>query len=312
MTAVVRIGTCAWTDPGLVALWYPDTAKTPEARLRFYAEHFDVVEVNSSYYAIPDPAVARKWAQRTPEGFIFHVKAFGMMTGHRVMPEHLPADLRPLVSEVTSRGNVQPSEELRRRVFSRFRRALEPLAESERLGLVLFQYGPTIEEGERARELICDAAERMAPYRLAVEFRHRSWMRDPETTERTLDFLRRHDLTHVAVDAPRADAPTAMPMVADRTSDTVYVRFHGRNAGSWARSGGPASDRFDWYYEPSELEEWVGPFRTLRNGATQAYAMFNTNANDQGPVNAGLLRDVLVRAGVPVADEPEPPQDTLF
>jgi len=177
---------------------------------------------------------------------------------------------------------------------------------------VLFQYGPSIEEGEPARELILDAAERMAPYRLAVEFRHRSWVRDPETTERTLAFLRQHGLTHVAVDAPRADAPSAMPMVADRTSDTVYVRFHGRNAGSWSRVGGPASERFDWYYEPAELEEWIEPLRALSQGAVRSYAMFNTNSNDQGPVNAGLLRGVLEGAGVGVSAEPEPLQDTLF
>jgi uncharacterized protein YecE (DUF72 family) len=312
MSAPVRIGTCAWTDPGLIELWYPEHAKTPEARLRYYAEHFDVVEVNSSYYAIPDRQTSEKWAQRTPDGFVFHVKAFGMMTGHRVSPEQLPADLRPLVSAVTTRGNVQPSEELRRRVFTRFRHALEPLAETDRLGLVLFQYGPSIEEGEAGRELILDAAERMDPYRMAVEFRHRSWVRDPETTERTLEFLRAHGLTHVAVDAPRAEAPTAMPMVADRTSDTSYIRFHGRNAGSWGRSGGPASERFDWFYEPSELEEWVEPLRVLSAGAARSYAMFNTNSADQGPVNAGILRSVLEEAGVDVADEPDPLQDTLF
>lgn len=312
MSAPVRIGTCAWTDAGLIELWYPESAKTPEARLRYYAEHFDVVEVNSSYYAIPDPQTAAKWVDRTPDGFTFHVKAFGMMTGHRVTPEQLPADLRPLVAELTARGNVQPSEELRRRVFTRFRHALEPLAEAGRLGLVLLQYGPSVEEGEAGRDLILDAAERLAGHRLAVELRHRSWVRDPETLERTLAFLREHGLTHVAVDAPRAEAPSAMPMIADRTSDTVYVRFHGRNTATWSRSGGPASERFDWYYEAAELEEWVEPMRALARGAVQAYAMFNTNANDQGPVNASLLRSVLERGGVEVAEEPEPLQDTLF
>src|SRR5215204_1696043 len=108
MATAVRLGTCSWADPGLLATWYPPELKTAEARLRYYAERFDTVEVNSSYYAIPESRTAARWAERTPEGFVFHVKAFGLMTGHKVQPEQLPPDLRLLVRHVTSRGNVEP------------------------------------------------------------------------------------------------------------------------------------------------------------------------------------------------------------
>ena len=104
MATSVRIGTCSWADQGLLESWYPPELKTAESRLRYYAERYDTVEVNSSYYAIPDGRTAERWAERTPDGFVFHVKAFGLMTGHAVLPEQLPPDLRPLVRQVTSRG----------------------------------------------------------------------------------------------------------------------------------------------------------------------------------------------------------------
>ena len=108
MSATIRVGTCAWVEKGLIADWYPSTATTAEARLRFYAEHYDTDEVDSSYYAIPAERTVYNWGQRTPPGFVFHIKAFGLMTGHRVRPEQLPADLRALVDEVTKGATVVP------------------------------------------------------------------------------------------------------------------------------------------------------------------------------------------------------------
>ena len=90
----VRVGTCSWADDSLSKLWYPPGVSSAEARLRFYADHFDTVEVNSSYYALPTPEMATAWAARTPPGFVFHVKAFAMMTRHPVKVEQLPPELR--------------------------------------------------------------------------------------------------------------------------------------------------------------------------------------------------------------------------
>ena len=154
MSATIRVGTCAWVEKGLIADWYPSTATTAEARLRFYAEHYDTVEVDSSYYAIPAERTVYNWGQRTPPGFVFHIKAFGLMTGHRVRPEQLPADLRALVDEVTPQGYVVPSDALRDRVFARFRRALDPLRAEGKLGGVLFQLPPSAIPGRHAWEVI--------------------------------------------------------------------------------------------------------------------------------------------------------------
>ena len=135
----VRVGTCSWADESLSKLWYPPGVSSAEARLRWYAEHFDTVEVNSSYYALPTEEMATAWAQRTPPGFVFHVKAFGMMTRHPVRVEQLPPDMRS-EAEFDERGRIdRPSRELRSAVFRRFLRAVEPLREAGKLGGVLMQ-----------------------------------------------------------------------------------------------------------------------------------------------------------------------------
>src|SRR4029078_8110705 len=129
----VRVGTCSWADDSLSKLWYPPGVGSAEARLRFYAEHFDTVEVNSSYYALPTEAMAAAWAERTPPGFVFHVKAFGMMTRHPVRVEQLPPDMRS-EAEFDERGRIdRPSRELRSAVFRRFLRAVESLREAREL-----------------------------------------------------------------------------------------------------------------------------------------------------------------------------------
>ena len=224
MPAPIRLGTCSWADQGLIETWYPSTARSSEARLRYYAERYDTVEVNSSYYAIPEAGTATKWAERTPDGFVFHVKAFGMMTGHRVTPEQLPADLRPLVSQMTSRGHVDPSPALLERVFRRFKQALDPLASADRMGGVLMQYGPGLTPSDDSREFIEMGAELLAPYPVLVEFRQRDWLSE-EHVESTLEFLRAHNLSHVIVDAPHVSTPNVAQTVIAATTDTAYVRY---------------------------------------------------------------------------------------
>ena len=311
MPAPIRLGTCSWADQGLIETWYPSTARSSKARLRYYAERYDTVEVNSSYYAIPEARTATNWADRTPDGFVFHVKAFGMMTGHRVTPEQLPADLRPLVSQLTSRGHVDPSPALLERVFRRFKQALDPLAAADRLGGVLMQYGPGLTPSEESRQFIELGAELLAPYPVLVEFRQRDWLSE-QNVDATLDFLRAHNLSHVIVDAPHVATPNVAQTVIAATTDTAYVRYHGRNSATWNVSGGVASDRFDHFYTAQELSGWVAPLADLAGAVDHIYAMFNTNNADQGPVNADLLRDLLRAAQVPVTEPPGPAQASLF
>jgi uncharacterized protein YecE (DUF72 family) len=311
MSATVRVGTCAWVEKGLIDGWYPPHTTTPEARLRFYAEHFDTVEVDSSYYAIPSARTTAAWAERTPDDFVFHIKAFGLMTGHGVRPEQLPADLRPLVDRVTPRGYVQPSDALTERVFARFRTALQPLRDAGKLGGVLFQLPPTAHPTADSWRRIDHARAALPDDELYVEFRQRSWL-EPRQRSITLEHLRDRRLVYVAVDAPDVATDNVVETVVASTAPTAYVRFHGRNAATWNQRGGGASARFDHVYAEAELLEWVGPLRELSRATSRLYAMFNTNAGTQGPDNAEHLRGLLAAAGVPVSTPRGPAQAGLF
>ena len=305
MSATIRVGTCAWVEKGLIAGWYPSTATTAEARLRYYAEHYDTVEVDSPYYAIPSECTVFNWAQRTPPGFVFHIKAFGLMTGHRVRPEQLPADLRTLVDEVTPHGNVVPSEALRDRVFARFRRTLDPLRVDGKLGGILFQLPPSAIPGRHAWELIDHARAALPDDELLIEFRQHDWLA-PDLQDETFSSLRERGLSYVVVDAPKVHSANVAQTVIATTSDTAYVRFHGRNAATWTSRGEGASSRFDHLYSDAE------PLRRLAQATGKAYAMFNTNADTQGPDNADHLRHLLQEHHVPVSLAPGPAQGELF
>jgi uncharacterized protein YecE (DUF72 family) len=286
----------------MVRSWYPPGVKSAADRLRYYATQFETVEVDSTFYGLPSPANARLWAERTPPDFVFHIKAFGMLTRHGIKPEQLPPLIRAQHSfELDRSGRVlHPSPELRTQVFALFAEALEPLRAEGKLGLILMQFPPYFAANEMNRGYIVQAARLLAPDRIAVEFRHSSWV-DPEELERTLELLSSHDLTYVCVDEPRIEGPTALPPLATVTADTAYVRFHGRNAATWNARVASAAERFRYLYEPEELREWLEPIRALRSEARMTYLMFNNCYGDYAPRNAQQMLSLL--AGDSAADE---------
>ena len=202
MAAVIRVGTCSWADEALSKYWYPKGVP-PAERLRYYAEHFDNVEVDSTYYRLPDREMVQRWADRTPDGFVMHVKAFGVMTRHPVKVEQLPPDLRD-AAPTDARGRVdRPPREFRAEVFSRFLDALEPLRAAGKLGGLLFQFPPYVVPKEASFDYLTWAREQVGEDEMLVEFRHRSWL-DEEHREETLRFLEEYRMTNVIVDAPRS------------------------------------------------------------------------------------------------------------
>ena len=289
MAATVRLGTCSWADEGLVKTWYPRGVSTAEARLRYYAQTFDTVEVDSTFYALPDPAVAAKWVERTPPGFVFHVKANGEMTHHR-------------------------EAESMEAAYTAFRRALEPLELSGKWRGVLLQYHPRFKKSDAAKSELAQVRELVEPLVPLIEFRHRSWLDEEERAD-TLGFLERHGLAFVSVDAPRTRASNVVPAIAAATHRVAYLRFHGRNWRTWNIRGATKSwERFDWEYSPEDLAEWVEPVRGLTERADEVYALFNVNRDDQGPRGAAIFRGLLDEAGVPASGGAEPPsaQPALF
>lgn len=307
MPATVRIGTCSWADEALTKHWYPKGVNSAEERLRYYADHFSTVEVDSTYYRLPDESTVARWAERTPEDFVMHVKAFALMTRHPARAEQLPADLRE-AAPLDDRGRVErPSRELRAEVFARFHRALEPLRGTGKLGGILLQFPSYVVYKERSLDYLRWAVEQLAGDRALVEFRHRSWL-DDENRGRTLAFLEELDAAHVIVDAPKTEAKNLVPTVVALTSPLAYVRMHGRNAKTWNVRGGSASDRFDYLYSSEELHEWAGPLREVGERAEEAYVLFNNNRwsrrgdgelTAQAPANAVALRRILDDEGIP-------------
>ena len=306
--AEIRIGTCSWADEALSKHWYPPGLPAGE-RLAYYAQHFDTVEVDSTYYRLPAEQMVERWAERTPDGFVMHVKAFGLMTRHPVKLEQLPTDLRD-DAPTDERGRVdRPSREFRGEVFRRFLAALEPLRARDKLGGILLQFPSYVVRREASLGYLRWAREQLGDDEMLVEFRHSSWL-DDDGREETLRFLTDIGALHVVVDAPRiAGAKNVSPTVLALTSPTLYVRFHGRNASTWNKRGGSAAERFDYLYSEEELGEWVAPLRELAEHAKQAYAFFNNNATSpdgrggriaQAAANAMALRKLLEAERVPV------------
>lgn len=291
---VIRVGTCSWTDRTMVAAWYPSTAKSATDRLRYYAERYDTVEVDSSFYGLPSERNSALWAERTPPGFTFHIKAFAMLTRHGVKPEQLPVCLRSIRDlELDRYGRIiHPPAGLREEVFAWFVSALGPLRDAGKLGVILLQFPPYFVANAANRAYIAHAASLLAPDRVAVEFRHASWV-GPEELERTLDLLEGLGLTYVGVDEPRLDSAGVLPPLTAATSDIGYVRFHGRNAATWHARVGSAAERFKYDYSESELAEWVAPLHQLANETAVTYAMFNNCYGDYAPRNARRLMSLL-------------------
>jgi len=303
VTAPVRIGTCSFADEALLEHWYPKGLPARE-RLSWYAEHYSTVEIDSTFYRVPDAAMVQGWADRTPDGFVVHIKAFGLMTRHPVRLEQLPPDLREEMP-LDERGRVdRPPREQRALVFRDFLGALEPLRRAGKLGGILFQLPPYIVPKPSSFDYLEWARDQLGGDEMLVEFRHRDWFAE-ESRPRTLSWLEEHRMSYVTVDAPRREGGNVPQTVVATTSPTAYVRFHGRNAATWNVRTGGASARFDHLYTDQELEEWVEPLRELASGAEQAYAFFNNNNQTHGvaqaPAGAELLRKLLEEADVPTA-----------
>ena len=281
MAEPLRVGVCSWAGETLTKHWYPKGVTSGEDRLRYYAERFDTVEANSTYYRLPDPHMVEKWVERTPPRFTMHVKAFGVMTRHPVKVDQLPTDLRDVPTD--ARGRVErPSREYRAEVFARFHEAIEPLRSAGKLGGILMQFPSYVVYKPQSLEYLEWSQEQLRGDEMLVEFRHASWL-DEEHRAETLRFLEEHGMTYVTVDAPTTGGRNVLPTVLAVTSETAYVRFHGRNAETWNKRTGSAAERFDYLYSKDELREWLPTLKELAGEAQTVYAMFNNNGRSQMP-----------------------------
>jgi uncharacterized protein YecE (DUF72 family) len=289
----VRIGTASWTDPEFIkAGWYPaDVKDDAEGRLRYYAARFPMVEVNATFYALPTVETSAAWAERTPDGFRFHVKAHQVISGHPSEPGRLPEPLRRLPFQPDKRGRIRrPSRELRDAVIDSLLEAVGPLG--DKLGAILVQLPPYVVSGEAQRAELARIVDRLRPARAAVEFRHRSWA-EPGEREAAAELLGERDAAWVVVDAPRIDAKNVMPPIVEVTSpELAYLRLHGRNAATW-NTGRTVAERFDHVYSDDEMEEWVDPVLDMAERAQEVAVVFNNNAADYALRNAARFGELL-------------------
>lgn len=306
----IRIGTASWTDRPLIesGRFYPAHATTPEARLRFYASQFPLVEVDATYYGLPTEEQARHWVERTPPGFCFDVKAYSLFTDHPTPTERLPQAIRQdLPAELRGRARFYRRDAPPRFLdlcWSTFIDALLPLHDAGRLGAIVFQFPRWAVPGRESFAYLAEVRDRLGHYRGAIEFRNARWL-DAEHQEETLNLLGDLGLAYICVDEPQG-FESSVPPVAAATTDLAFVRFHGRNGAMWEARTHAASERFDHYYQPQELDEWVPRIEALVERASEVHLIMNTNNHDQGPANAELLAQRLHLAGVPLAAWPEP------
>ena len=292
MTARILVGTCSWADKTLVdSGWYPATAKTPEDRLRFYAEQFPIVEVDATYYGLPSERNAALWVDRTPDDFVFDIKSYALFTHHPAALRSLPKDLREaLPSARQEKRNLYYRDAppgVRDELWARFNSALLPLDSAGKLGTVLFQFPPWFLPGRDSSDYILEAKERLGQYTIAVEFRNNLWLSE-RNQERTLKLLADNAIPYVCVDEPQGFRSSVPPVVA-ATAPVALVRMHGRNHETWEKKGIGAAERFDYLYSEEELEEWLPRVRQLAEGAREVHVLMNNCRNDYAVRNARQL-----------------------
>jgi len=291
----ILVGTCSWADRTLLGSgWYPKGLSDPSGRLKFYSGQFRTVEVDSTFYAIPDEATVYNWAARTPPDFRFNIKVFGLFTFHAVDYGSLPSWLRKELPLPHGSGRLKFSEiprSLRMELWRYFEQAIKPLHQMGRMGYLLFQLPPWAGFSKRMTEYMRRVAEVATPFKVAVEVRNRTWLEGSNRDE-FLDLLREFNLAYVIVDEPDLEW-TVPPELLLTASWGSVVRFHGRNRESWSRRDVPVQERFRYLYSEEELIPWKNSLQEISSQVGQVYAMFNNCFRNYAVRNASQMRDLL-------------------
>jgi uncharacterized protein YecE (DUF72 family) len=298
MTGRILVGTSSWADPGFIKEWYPPKLAARE-RLPWYAERFQTVELNSSFYAVPDRSTVHKWVDDTPDDFVFDVKVHRALSRHAAPVDSLPEDLRDGV-ETNERGRVRLSADLELALARRLVEETAPLADAGKLGAYLIQLTPAFGPGRHKLEELDALVEALAPHRVAIELRHRGWVRE-KRREQTLGWFAERGVCFVCVDAPPGDQIPIMPPLDAVTNDSLaYFRAHGRNTEGYL-TGRSVAERFAWRYSDEELDEIGGRVGSLAGQAAEVHVAFNNNRGDDAPTAAQRFRTLLGQA--PPAEE---------
>lgn len=295
MPGRIVVGTSSWADPGFVEEWYPRGLPARD-RLAWYAERFDAVEVNSSFYAVPEQRTVERWAQVTPEHFTFDVKLHRLLSRHAADLKSLPTGVRDRAS-TNDRGRVELEPGLEAAMLEETLAAVEPLDEVGKLSSFLLQLSPSFKPKAHELDELAPIVEGLAPRPVCIEFRHRGWVEE-KRLEDTLRWLSDHRAVFVCTDSPQGRAPTMMPPVdAVTRDDLAYLRAHGRNAEGYMK-GRTVAERFAWDYSDEELRELGGRAEGLSSDAESVRMMFNNNRGADAPKAGERMRELLAEMGV--------------
>ena len=290
-TGKILVGTASWSDPGFVERWYPKKMPARE-RLQWYAEHFDLVEVNSTFYSVPEPRMVERWCAATPDDFTFDVKLHQLFSFHSTPAKLLPPALQRR-AETDARGRVKSTPDLQQALLKIFLRATSIFRDAGKLGVLLLQLSPVFSPRKHKLVEIDPLIEMLSDYELAIEFRNRNWTVGDQL-QATMHFLQKHHAVFVNVDAPESDHFMIMPSDVDEVtnSNAAYLRLHGRNANAYI-TGKTVAARFDYDYSENEIAEVAQRSRKLAREARELHVIFNNNNLDYAPRAALRLRKAL-------------------
>lgn len=260
---MIHIGLTGWGDhPSLY-----NEKKAANKKLLDYSQHFPIVELDSTFYAIHSEKMMRKWTDETPADFQFIVKAYQGITGHQ-------------------RGKIPYDSE--EEMFSLFKLSMSAFVEAGKLAMVLVQFPPWFDCQKENVERIRFVHEQLQPLPIAVEFRHQSWY-SPAYREKTLEFLRGLNIIHGVCDEPQV-GDGSVPLVPVATDSKVLLRLHGRNDNGWVNTTGDSKAwrkvRYLYDYNEAELEGLRKVVQTLEQQAQDVYIIFNNNSGQHAAKNA--------------------------
>ena len=287
----ILVGTASWSDPGFVERWYPPKMAAGD-RLAWYAQHFDLVEVNSSFYAVPEPRMVERWCRSTPGDFIFDVKVHKLLSRHSASVKMLSPNLQRSV-ETDTKGKVKLTAKTERALLDEVVHSVDPLRDAGKFGAFLLQLSPAFSPRKHDLAELEEVIGRLCSLGLVVEFRNRNWMTGEQLPE-TLAFFHRHGIALCLVDAPNEEHFTIMPSALNEVTDPqlAYLRLHGRNAQAYLH-GRTVAERFYYDYSDGEIDEIAARSKKLASDASSVHVVFNNNALDFAPHAAARLRVAL-------------------
>jgi uncharacterized protein YecE (DUF72 family) len=287
----IFVGTASWSDPGFVEFWYPKKMR-PADRLGWYAQHFSLVEVNSTFYSVPDPMLVRRWCDTTPPDFVFNVKLHQLLSHHSTSAKLLPLALQKKF-QLEKNAKVALTEETSQEMLEAFVPSLEVFRRAGKLGVLLLQLSPAFSPRKHELDELENVLQMTCEFPIAIELRNRNWV-EGDQLEKTLDFMSEHKAIFVNVDAPTEKHFTIMPSELDAVTnkDFAYLRLHGRDPRAYL-TGKTVAARFNYDYSDTEIDEVAARSKKLARNAKKVHIIFNNNARDYAPHAALRLRKAL-------------------